>query len=94
MARVIYKYRFEEDKIRAGQDYIEIPPGKVLLVAQQGFHMLPTIWVEHLVPVASGTIRYRIAGTGHPIGDEFASWTHVGSCICDSLVWHVYRGPT
>lgn len=90
--RVIYKYPFEEATIRQGIDYIDAPSGKVVLVAQQGAGRLPTLWVEHASPVLTmHSDRYRIAGTGHPIGAEFADWDHVGSCVCGSLVWYVYR---
>ena len=92
--RIIYKYRFEEHEIHAGKDYIMIPAGKVLLVAQQNMHSLPTLWVEHTDPFDQATSRkYRLAGTGHLIDEEFTAWEHVGSCICEPLVWHVYREP-
>lgn len=90
--RVIYKYPFKEDTIRLGIDYLDIPHGKVVLVERQFHDRLPTIWVEHSLPIPVIAVdRYRIAGTGHTIGAEFTGWEHVGSCICDSLVWHVYR---
>lgn len=90
--RTIYKYPFEEQLIRQGIDYVDIPSGKVVFVAQQDNSRLPTVWVEHSLPVSPlASDRYRIAGTGHTIGGEFTGWEHVGSCICGALVWHVYR---
>ena len=92
-SRVIYKYPFKEADIRQGIDHLAIPKGKVVLVAQQDGNPLPTVWVEHsLTPLGGDSFdRYRIAGTGHEIGPEFLGWEHVGSCICNGLVWHVYR---
>jgi hypothetical protein len=67
------------------------PLGRVVLVAQQHNQDLPTLWIEHTdVEEVIGRQDFILVGTGHNIPDPARS-THVGSCVCNQFVWHVYR---
>ena len=81
---IIYKYPFNEAA------FILIPPGKVTLVAQQfSHHTLPTVWIEHELPISEDRQKCIVVGTGHEL--NLQGWEHIGSCVCDRFVWHVYR---
>ena len=80
MTRIVYKYDFFNSELTA-------PHGLVRLVADQAGDGMPTIWIEHDLS-APATAEYFI----RPTGAEFTvPHHHVGSCICGSFVWHVYR---
>jgi hypothetical protein len=70
---------------------ISTPPGRVVLVAQQYNEDTPTIWIEHTsMEEMAGTQGFMLVGTGHEISDPLRG-SHVGSCVCNQFVWHVYR---
>jgi len=82
--RVVYKYNFRKGGV------IRAPRGYVALVAYQpNGTEFPTIWVEH-DPGVTPECDYFIVGTGSPI-DPYERAEHVGSALCGSFVWHVYR---
>jgi hypothetical protein len=79
--RVIYKY-----PLNSGVEYEEMPEGEVVAVAfQNGW---PYVWINHEL----NTI-HRMTLCVLMTGEEFedTSMSHVGSCISDTFVLHVYR---
>jgi len=93
VARVIYKYTFDNPELGLNFPYIAAPEGKVVLVQQQGARMaLPTIWLEHVM--VNGAVRTDVIRHYHMVGDNQVvdedSWTFEGSAICGAYVWHIY----
>lgn len=83
MTQVIYKYEFDRGVLTA-------PHGKVMLVGQQHGNQLPTLWLMHPPATERHTMaRYTLV----PTGQEFdpTGMDHVGSAVCGSFVWHVFR---
>lgn len=67
------------------------PPGRVVLVAQQHNEDMPTLWIEHtMIEEVAGRQEFVVFGTGHEIPDALRG-NHVGSCVCNQFVWHVYK---
>lgn len=84
--RVVYKFEAEQD------GSYEVPYGYSDPVHFDMQHQTwPTLWCE-VDPATwnEGVTRFRIYGTGHPIGDNHR---HVMSCIDRQLglVWHLYK---
>lgn len=53
----------------------------------------PTLWAIVDTSLSTVTQRFRLAGTGHPLGDEVGEY--IGSCFDGSFVWHLFEesGP-
>lgn len=83
MNKIIYKYDFED-----GPELI-IPWSKmnVIHVAANG-QTLPTVWVEVSGDPTETGHKLHVLGTGWPVPDHLE---HVGSAVCGSYVWHVYK---
>jgi hypothetical protein len=83
--RKVWKYKLDMEGF---QSIFEIPEGgKVIHVDNQRGN--PTLWVE-VDPIKSNEKRtFTYFGTGHTIPVD--NWKHVGSCIIEPYVWHVYE---
>lgn len=87
-APVIHKYRLPfHSKIR---DVVEIQarPGRLLLLAKQGADI--HIWVAVDPGTPLRPIKLHLVGTGSEID---LAWSHLGSIIDGSYVWHVFAEP-
>jgi hypothetical protein len=60
-------------------------PGKVVLIAQWGHQSFPTVWVEVSDSPSTPDMVLTVYGIGIGTGE------HVGSCVCNEFVWHVYK---
>lgn len=84
MTRVVWKY-----SLLGADSRLSIPPpGIVRAVAWQ--HDNPTMWIEvspYDLPVPR---RFIVVATGTPLPEGLSLW-HLGSCISDELVFHVYE---
>lgn len=80
--RVIHKHKIDLDTDRG-----EFPEGEVVTVAFQ--HGWPHVWINQ---EENTTHRMNLEWvvTGDPFDDMGMS--HVGSCVSDTFVLHVYRG--
>lgn len=83
--KVIYKYVLEVGEVNKFQ----IPRDRALAkVGRDPESGNPAIWfiVELTSPKVEA--RYLVLGTGKTIP---GSMSHVGTAICNSFVWHVFR---
>jgi len=70
-----------------------IGSGHVVHVACQGGPDTVQVWTEEYWVSDSDESngrRARVYGTGHRIPE---GWDHLGSVLCDGLVWHLYMEP-
>jgi hypothetical protein len=82
--RVIHKYPIPLETVKFAMD--EFPEGEVVKVAfQAGW---PYVWINH----EKDTI-HKMNLCWFMTGEEFddMSLNHVGSCVSDTFVLHVYR---
>jgi len=82
MIKTIFKYKFAN-----GDDTMQVDGNKVVLVTQQDpDDTYPTVWIEH--GENKENFELAVYGTGHAIPPNYE---HVGSAVCGTFVWHVYR---
>lgn len=83
--RTIYKYPCPID-----DDFtLTLPQGSSILQVG-GQRGAVSIWAVVDTNAPATPVQFHIAGTGHPLPDNIADYDHVGTCIADPFVWHVF----